>query len=191
MTDFKKRIKDILPFFVKNQGYRRLLEILQISDTGSGLVRITLNSSARRKTSKKRAVQLGILSIIMLSQPAWPCFYQASETYHVPAALLKAIAVVESNNNPLAVNMSNKNGTRDIGLMQINSQWLKKLEKYGISEEDLYNPCQNIIVSAWILRQALDTHGYTWQGIGAYNSSKPKSNLKYAWKIFKALEGLK
>jgi len=136
-------------------------------------------------------IQYIIIAMVTLSQPEGSCFDLASKTYSIPVDLLKAIAIVESNNNPLAVNVSNKNGTKDIGLMQINSRWLKELEKYSISEKDLYDPCQNVIVSAWILRQKLDRYGYNWHGIGAYHSVTPKLNSRYAWKIYNAMEGLR
>ncbi len=58
------------------------------------------------------------------------CFRRASIRYDISQRLLEAIAHVESSGNPMAVNQ-NSNGSEDIGLMQINSFWLPKLEEYG------------------------------------------------------------
>lgn len=145
-----------------------------------------------RKQIAKKGTPFAIMIIIILSvQPAWPCFDLAAKTYNVPVKILKAIAKVESSNNPIAVNNSNKNGTKDMGLMQINSLWLKELAKYNISEKDLLDPCQNIIVGAWILKQNLVKHGYSWKGIGSYHSITPGLNRSYAWKIYKNIKRLR
>ena len=112
------------------------------------------------------------------------CFEEAGERYHINPYLLFTIAQVESNLNPQAINR-NKNGTYDIGLMQINSKWLKVLKKWGIEEKDLFNPCQNVFVGAWVLRQCINKYGNTWKSIDCYNKgSKAKESSKYVWKIY-------
>ena len=141
------------------------------------------------KPIKKRVIQFLIITlVIFLWKPAWSCFDLASETYNVPVKLLKAIAKIESDNDNLAINV-NKNGTRDIGKMQINSIWLTKLEKHNIYENDLLDPCQNIFVGAWILRFYIDKYGYNWKGIGSYHSTTPALNRRYAWKIYNNMKG--
>lgn len=78
--------------------------------------------------------------------------------------------------NPSAMNHSNSNGTYDIGLMQINSTWLKKLSEFGINEYDLINnPCINVHVGAWILSTNFANHGYNKKSLGAYNAGFGKS----------------
>ena len=123
------------------------------------------------------------------------CFYQASERYEIDSRLLKAIAEVESGFRADAVNSSNRNGTRDVGIMQINSWWFPKLEKeYGITESDLFDPCTNIHVGAWILANNFNDYGWTWESIGAYNvgmrPGKVMENLRrsYAERVYAALE---
>ena len=139
--------------------------------------------------TKKKWTQFFIIALVIFSwKPAWSCFDLASKTYDVPVEILKAIAKVESNNNDLAINV-NKNGTRDIGKMQINSIWLTELEKHNIDENDLLDPCQNILVGAWILRRSIDKYGFNWKGIAAYHSATPALNLRYAWKIYKKWQG--
>ena len=69
-----------------------------------------------------------ILTLLLMPSIAGAaCFEQAAQRYQVPVELLKAISTVESNGNPNAVN-KNKNGSVDIGHMQINDWWLPKLE---------------------------------------------------------------
>lgn len=97
------------------------------------------------------------------------CLMAAGQQYNVPPRLLESIAHVESNYRADAINR-NKNGTFDVGVMQINSSWLPKLQKYGIELNDLYDPCTNIHVGAWILANEVARYGYNWEAIGAYNA---------------------
>ncbi|MDV7398965.1 lytic transglycosylase domain-containing protein, partial [Arthrospira platensis SPKY1] len=71
------------------------------------------------------------------------CLDQSAQHWGINPVLLKAIAKVESGFNPQAINRSNRNGTYDIGLMQINSWWLPKLSQHGITEPMLFDPCVN------------------------------------------------
>lgn len=63
------------------------------------------------------------------------CSIDASLKYDVPASILIAVAKVE-NGKVNSVNY-NKNGSYDIGKMQINSTYLLDLKKYGITEDML------------------------------------------------------
>ena len=101
------------------------------------------------------------------------CFEEASKRYSISEALLRAIARVESNTNGAAMNMSHVGRTKsyDIGLMQINSSWLPKLRTLGIDEQALKDPCQNLMVGAWILAHHMREDGADWNGVGAYNAS--------------------
>ena len=66
--------------------------------------------------------------------------------------------------------------------MQINSSWFDQLEGYGIRETDLANPCINIQVGAWILRQEVDRYGYSWEAIGAYYAGAYTASSRQ-WKL--------
>lgn len=108
------------------------------------------------------------------------CFEEAGKIYNLPPVLLMSIAKQESNFKPNAVNI-NKNGSYDYGLMQINSSWASKLGKERWSE--LSDPCTNVKVGAWILRQCINDYGYGWKAIGCYNSRTPGKNEVYANRI--------
>lgn len=98
------------------------------------------------------------------------CWGAAAHRYNLPVELLFAIGQVESSHKVTAVGY-NSDGSRDLGVMQINSRWLPVLANYGIGEQDLLSkPCTNIQVGAWILAQEAARTGYSWYTIGAYNA---------------------
>lgn len=138
-----------------------------------------------RKVGILGALLLQISTAIAINVPYQACFTQASKKYGVPEELLIAIAKVESKFNPNAIN-HNSNKSDDMGLMQINSIWLKQLETYGITKDRLSQPCQNIMVGAWILAQKIEAYGFTWTAIQRYNGSDPK--LGYAQKVFASIK---
>lgn len=110
------------------------------------------------------------------------CFDEAAARYGIPKSLLKAISRVESSGNPHAVNR-NKNGSYDIGHMQINSRWIPVLQRYGITKQMLFDPCVSTHVGAWVLAQNIHRHGYNWVAVGAYNASDPAKRAVYASKV--------
>lgn len=113
------------------------------------------------------------------------CFEDAGSAYGISPALLEGIAKVESNLNPKAIN-KNTNGTSDIGLMQINSAWLKSI---SLNANDLLkDACLNTMTGAWILRQCIDRHGYGWEAVGCYNAMSRDKKVNYAWKVFHQLK---
>lgn len=125
-----------------------------------------------------------IAGLALLSGGAHACWEEAGARYGISPHLLYAIAKTESSLNPAAINR-NKNGSYDLGLMQINSSWFPKLRKFGLDEKHLLDPCTSIHVGAWILAQNMQRLGYSWDAVGAYNSSKPDLRLKYALKVYK------
>ena len=112
-----------------------------------------------------------ILLLLIISQSALAnCWDRAAHYYHVDPYLLYAIANVESGMNPYAVGQ-NHDGTRDVGLMQINSSHFTELESKGIDEYRLMaEPCTSIMVGASILSNMIKIYGYNWEAVGAYNA---------------------
>lgn len=136
------------------------------------------------RTSRFAVASLAALSALLPVPAAATCWEAAAERYGVNAYLLYAIARTESGLNPNAVNR-NRNGSYDVGLMQINSSWFPTLRKYGINETQLLDPCISIHVGAWILAQNMQRMGNSWEAVGAYNASSPELRLRYARKVYR------
>jgi soluble lytic murein transglycosylase-like protein len=63
--------------------------------------------------------------------------------------------------------------------MQINSYWFARLERKGISPEQIKtDPCVNVLVGAWILAKNFETSGESWLSVGAYNAGYSAKNEK-------------
>lgn len=139
----------------------------------------------------------GCLALLSLPVHALACWDEAAQRYGVSSQLLYAVAKVESHLNPKALNLSHRQrtGSYDIGLMQINSSNLPALARHGIGERDLYNPCTNINVGAWLLAQTFSRHGVSWDGVGAYNAACTQlkglacqsARSRYAWLVYRQL----
>ncbi len=137
-------------------------------------------------------------------------FEKASVLWDVPHSLLVAIANQESSMRPWcvnvagrdyyppgkyeAVNIANKalaaGKSFDVGLMQVNSYWLKK---YSIPVEVAIEPHANIIFGAWILATELQKHGLNWKGVGSYHTpvrKNPARGLDYSGKILRRLKSV-
>ncbi|TKJ66067.1 transglycosylase SLT domain-containing protein [Pseudomonas sp. CFBP13506] len=123
------------------------------------------------------------------------CWEETARRYDIEPELLQAIAAVESDNRPEAVNPANRNGSRDIGLMQINSIHLPRLLQSGITEERLLRePCLSVEVAASILAEFIQRFGYNWTAVGAYNAGtgpeREALRMRYAEKIWSRYEAL-
>lgn len=116
--------------------------------------------------------------------------------YGVPVSLALAIARHESGEKPWAVNIAGKSyspdskeaalallesrekgKSYDVGLMQVNVQWLRKL---NISPAVAIEPVNNAWLGVWILAHAIREHGLNWKAVGAYHSPTPARQQRYA-----------
>lgn len=128
-------------------------------------------------------------AVVIKNQSLQKCFNLVGKKYSINPLLLLAIAQHESKLNPLAINI-NRNGSKDIGLMQINSSWISIFKANGISEVDLYDPCINIYLGTWVLANSIRENGNNWKAVGAYNvgnlpgKHKEQMRIRYAKNIY-------
>lgn len=147
----------------------------------------------------RRAWRKGVLLLALgfSNEARAYCWAEAASRYDIEPELLQAIAAAESGYRAEAMNYANSNGTRDIGLMQINSIHLPRLLKLGITEQRLLDePCLSVEVGASILADFVKQFGYNWTAIGSYNvgggpgTEREALRLRYAQKIWVRYEEL-
>lgn len=143
-----------------------------------------------------RWVRSGVLLLMCLgAAPAYAyCWVLAGRQHAIEPELLQAIAEVESGQLANAINY-NKDGSRDIGLMQINSSHLPRLSGEGITEQRLLDePCLSVEVGASVLAGFVSRYGYNWTAVGAYNAGnapgRQAARLRYAHKVWKRYQTL-
>jgi soluble lytic murein transglycosylase-like protein len=100
--------------------------------------------------------------------------------------VLRAVAWFESKGDASAINR-NANGSIDVGQLQINSIHFGDLAREGVPHRALTDPCINVYVAAWLLKQKMVKYGNTWRAIGAYHSESPRLRDAYARSIQKIL----
>jgi hypothetical protein len=120
------------------------------------------------------------------------CLMLAAQTYAVPPAVLVGIHQVEGGKVGQAVG-PNKNGSYDLGPMQINTVWIPLLaDKWGVAESTAHrwvrdDPCTNMGVSAWILRTHMNETGSLAKAIAHYHSRTPKFGHPYKGRVVNAM----
>lgn len=119
------------------------------------------------------------------------CFKRAAKKNNVPLDILLAVSFTESSFRHSSRN-SNRNGTADYGLMQINSIWAKEAHKYGYQWSKIKrNACTNIMFGSLILKNNKKRLGSWKSAIGAYNAGfantakAKKRRLKYYKKVIR------
>lgn len=122
------------------------------------------------------ANSLGLDMSTDLSSPYDAYFHEAARTYNVPAALLIAMAKVESDFNPNVVS-----GAGAIGIMQ-----LMPATAAGLGVSDPYDPRQNIMGGAKYIAQNIEQFKNHTNGlelaIAAYNAG-PNAVIEYGYQI--------
>ncbi|EEU9261461.1 lytic transglycosylase domain-containing protein [Escherichia coli] len=118
--------------------------------------------------------------------PLSVCLIAASHANHVSPELLVSIIAVEGGIS--GQSSKNKNGTEDLGIMQINTgAWLRLVSDsfFEGNNEKAYmklrdDGCFNIYVGAWILGRSIRMEGGDiWQGVGRYHSVTYHHKQKY------------
>ena len=150
-----------------------------------------------------------LLLLLVLASPAHAfekLFREQCKAHGVPKDLAMAIARQESGLNPLCINVEGedfwpktraeaeaiirkaqkKDQSYDVGLMQINSQWIRQ---WNIDPVSLLNPEINILYGLRILKNEIRRHGMNWRAIGSYHSPNPERARRYALMVYGRMKG--
>ncbi len=114
------------------------------------------------------------------------CIQQAAQRYQISPLLILAILKTEAGRPGLAVR--NKNGTYDLGPMQVNTLWVTR---HGLNAQELRDHgCFNIHVGTAILANELRQTSHLGTGIGNYHSRTPKYHQRYRRLVQRSLRQL-
>ena len=125
-----------------------------------------------------------------LTVPA-ACILAAAYTYQLPPPII--LAVLEVEGGKIGTQSRNRNGSYDLGPMQVNTIWVKDLSKrLRMDQQDVatrlvYDPCFNVGVGSWILRSKINEAGSFWKGVAHYHSKTPHLGSRYMYKVYGAL----
>mgnify|MGYP004649191085 CR=1 FL=1 len=144
-------------------------------------------------------------------QAAGKLLEQPCATYAVPKILALAIARQESGWHPWIINVAGKDvrprnkaeavrvaraalragKSFDVGLMQINSYWIKK---YRWPLEQVLDPANNAKIGVWILAQEIRRHGLNWKAVAYYHTplhKNPERGKAYAQAIVRHIASIR
>ena len=123
-----------------------------------------------------------------MAAPLLACMVTVAAFYHLPPNALAAIQRTEAGH--LGSVRHNRNGTDDLGPMQVNTAWLPVLSRRtGLSQRRLRaaligQACFNVAVAGAILRLSLDqAGGDLLTAIGYYHSHTPGLRYAYARRV--------
>lgn len=116
------------------------------------------------------------------------CSVQAAAQYQLDPLIL--LAVASNENGRPGQWVRNKNGTHDVGAMQLNTAYLATLAKYGVTPQDAARPgCYSYFLAAWrIKRHIVRDRGDLWTRVANYHSYTPRFNSRYRQKLIRHAE---
>jgi hypothetical protein len=123
-----------------------------------------------------------------MAVPFAACMALIASLYNLPPRVLPSIHVVEGGQSS-TVHL-NRDGSEDLGYMQVNTRWLPDLSNYSglpvatVRQNLLTRPCFNIAAAGLILRVYLDeTKGNLMLAVGDYHSHTPQLNSAYQQRV--------
>ncbi|MBK5145560.1 transglycosylase SLT domain-containing protein [Budviciaceae bacterium BWR-B9] len=144
-------------------------------------------------------IRLFLLSLFLISffSNASDCYDRAGRDYQIDPDLLRAISFRESSFRQNVMNIQSRESYA-IGYMQIHSQNLQHLSKFGITADQLYSDgCMNIYTGAYFLALSFKRLGKGWDAVGAYNAGFAKNTkqqqrrTKYAKEVYGIYKSIK
>lgn len=122
-------------------------------------------------------------SMLQASLPSVTCVVRASQHYRIPVPVTLALMKTEGGQPGSFVR--NRNGTYDMGVMQVNTLWIPTYSKrFGISQRAfvtraVLDGCFSVFLGLDILRAQIDREGSIEKGVAAYHSRTPSKAARY------------
>jgi urea transporter len=127
----------------------------------------------------------------MMGVPFLACMVAAAAFHHLPVRALAAIQSVEGGT--VGAIIANTDGSADLGLMQVNTQWVPAIAKATRAQPGLIQAklvqdgCFSVKVAAAILDvYRVEAHGNMLEAVGFYHSHTPELKTAYQKKVLAA-----
>jgi hypothetical protein len=131
-----------------------------------------------------------------MSVPFLACMIAAASFHHLPVQALAAIQSVEGGT--VGAIIGDKDGSADLGLMQVNTQWVPAIARATRASPDIVRTkliqdgCYNVKVAAAILDvYRIEAHGNMLEAVGFYHSHTPALKAAYQTKVLAAASNLR
>ena len=126
-----------------------------------------------------------------MSVPFLACMVAAASFHHLPVQALAAIQSVEGGT--VGAVIGDKDGSADLGLMQVNTRWIPAVARATRTAEPavrarlIEDGCYNVKVAAAILDvYKAEAHGNMVEAVGFYHSHTPALKAAYQTKVLAA-----
>ncbi len=126
-----------------------------------------------------------------MAVPFLACMALTSAFYQLPPRVLPSIQTVEGGRPGLA--SPNRNGSEDLGVMQINTLWIGPLARHTglppaeVRDRLLHDACFNIAAAGLVFRIYLDeARGDLMRAVGNYHSHTPVRHQAYQAKVMRS-----
>lgn len=119
-----------------------------------------------------------------------------AEAQKQQVSVLLAASIMKTENGKVGLQRANRNGSYDLGPMQINTVHLQDLGRLTgmpqgrVADYLKFDVCANIATGLWLLRRSINQSGDVWKGVAWYHSRTPSAGASYAWKVHASMTGL-
>jgi soluble lytic murein transglycosylase-like protein len=126
-----------------------------------------------------------------MTNPFLACMVSVTTFYHLPPRVLLSIQAVEGGRPGLV--HQNQDGSRDLGVMQVNTRWVQPLALATgmplplVQQRMLDDPCFSIAAAGAIMRLFLNEAGGDLpRAVGHYHSHQPMLAEAYRLRVVAA-----
>jgi hypothetical protein len=130
-----------------------------------------------------------------MAVPFLACMALVAQVYSLPPRVLPSIQAVEGG-SPGVVHL-NRDGSEDLGVMQVNTLWIPLLVRYTrldaatVRDRLVNTVCFNVAAAGLIVRTYLDAAGGDlMRAVGDYHSHTPQLHEAYAAKVVQSASRL-
>lgn len=115
------------------------------------------------------------------------CVATAATAFEISPRVVEVI--IETEGGWPGARIRNKDGSFDLGVMQLNTRWVSYFAERGLSESDLQNDaCRNIYAGTYLLKLHLNKTGDLGLAMAYYHNQKPHFGAAYLSRVHTVID---